>query len=279
MTSQPPLRIALLGRGRAARSLAPLLAAVDLGPVWWWSRGDPSPISTLPAVDIVLLAVPDAAIEEAAAALSTRAGATEEIWLHLSGSRPGSVARHDAIHPRAAGCLHPVQALPGIEVDGSHLHGVTAGIDGEDDACQAAAIIAQALGMTPRRLSDGTKPLYHAAAVTVAGHATALFAQAQAMLAECGFDEPTARATLLPLMRGALDNLRHEPARSVVTGPIARADPATVAAHLRALDATDPHLAATYRRLARTALALSADGLDDAAHGELAALIGPGSPD
>ena len=140
-----------------------------------------------------------------------------------------------------------------------HLRGVTAAIDGEPAGTEAATRIALALGMIPRALPPGTKPLYHAAAVTVCGHVTALFAQAQAMLAQCGFDEAASRAALQPLLKGTVANLAHGNPAEVATGPATRGDSATIRSHLEALEALDPHLAATYRRLTETARQLAAD--------------------
>ncbi len=266
-------RVGLVGRGRAGQSLAVLLERAGLTPSWHWSRGDALDPLDLPEVDVVWFVVADAAIEAAATRLAARPSASREVWLHASGSRPGDVVRVDARVPGAAGALHPLQALPGPLVPPDHLAGATAGLDGDPRALAMAEHIAQRLGMVPRRLAPGTKPLYHAAAVSVAGHATALFAQAVTMLEACGLTRPEARDALLPLARGALVNLAAGLPEAVVTGPIARGDVETVAGHLTRLDALDPHLAATYRALATTALALSRPALDPARAAALDALL------
>lgn len=251
------MRIGLVGRGRAARTLEPLLRAADLAPAWWWSRGDGEAIEDLPGVDVVLLAVSDDGIEDAAATLSRRAGAGEEIWLHLSGSRQAAACRISDTVPGAVGRLHPLQALTGAEVPPSHLHGVTAAIGGDAQALVVAEALASRLGMKVTRVAEEDLALYHAAAVTVAGHSTALFAQAMAMLQACGFGPDEARGALRPLMLGTLDNLDASTPAEAITGPIARGDTSTVAAHVEALDTLDKDLARTYRLLARQALALS----------------------
>jgi predicted short-subunit dehydrogenase-like oxidoreductase (DUF2520 family) len=113
----------------------------------------------------------------------------------------------------------------------------------------------------------------------VAGHTTALFAQAERMLGACGFAEEEARAALRPLLAGAVANLAARPPEAAITGPMARGDHATVAAHLAALDALEPALATTYRALAVEALALSRRGLAPEAALALAALLAAGAPD
>ncbi len=256
--------IGVIGRGRAARSLVPLLELAGHAPGWWWSRGDPGRLGELPPADVILLAVSDGAIQAVASELAARPSATTETWLHLSGSLPGELCRVDGDRPAAAGCLHPLQALPGTPVPRSHLAGATAGLDGDPAAVDVARTLALALGMTPRTLAPGSKALYHAAAVTVAGHATALFAQGMQMLVACGFEPDEARAALQPLMAGAVANLADGAPQDVITGPLARGDHGTLARHLEALDALAPDLGATYRRLAATAVELSRDQLDQA---------------
>lgn len=270
--------LGVVGRGRAARSLVSVLGQRGVAPVWWWGRSDGAPLAGLPAVDLVLLAVSDGAIAAVASELGGRPGAGGEVWLHLSGSLPGAAARATPACPRSAGCLHPLQALDGSAVGAEHLAGVTAGIDGEPAAVEAAEALARSLGMVPRRLAPGSKALYHAAAVTAAGHATALFAQAERMLAGCGFAEEEARAALRPLLAGAVANLASRPPAAAITGPMARGDVATIAAHLAALDALDAGLAATYRALAGEALALSRAGLAPETAAALEDTLAAGGP-
>lgn len=246
-----------MGRGRAARTLTPLLQAGGHEIMWSWAPSDRTPVAELAPVTLVLLAVPDAAIGEAVSRLADRASAVDEIWLHLSGATPGARARHDETRPRSAGALHPLQALPGTPTDADHLAGVTAGIDGEPAAMEAAERLALSLGMRPRRLSPETKPLYHAAAVHVAGHATALFTQGLEMMGAAGLTPEQAATALWPLMEGAVKNLRDADPSEVITGPVARGDAATVARHIAALEAKLPELAPAYRALARRALRLS----------------------
>lgn len=260
------MKVGLAGRGRAARTLGPLLEAAGHDIVWSWSRADATDPSTLPAACAVLLAVPDGAIEDAARALSSRPSAAAEVWLHLAGSRPGAAARVSAGVPRAAGCLHPLVAFPASPAPPEQLRGAAAGIDGDDEALEVARALALDLGLVPRVVASEKKPLYHAAAVTVAGHEVALFSQALAMLEAAGFPPDEARAALLPLARGALENLARAPdparaPRAAISGPVSRGDAGTVRAHLEALAALDPLYAETYRGLARTALAISAADL------------------
>jgi predicted short-subunit dehydrogenase-like oxidoreductase (DUF2520 family) len=269
------MKLGLVGRGRAARTLAPALRATDLELSWWWSRDSAEAPERLPTVDTVLFAVSDSAIEAAAQTMAGRKAAHAEVWLHLSGSRPGDAVRVSPACPGAAGSFHPLQALPGFQVPPSHFIGCVAGLDGEGRAIDAGRAIANALGMRPVSVTPGTRPLYHAAAVSVAGHATALLSQAMRVMSHAGFSRQEARDALLPLMRGALDNLSTALPHEVVTGPVARGDAATVAAHLAALDTKEPEAAEAYRALAKEALRLSTSVLTGPQVDELAKALSP----
>lgn len=248
--------ILVIGTGRAASALAPRWSAAGHR-VTLRSRTD-GPLSEAPACEVIVLAVPDGVIAEVARALATRPSAKDEVWLHLSGVHAAAVLRVGAV-PRAVGCLHPLVAL----APGADPTGAMAGIEGEDEATTIASALARDAGLVPHPI-PAERALYHAAAVTVAGHATALFSQAMSLLEAAGFSRDAARRALQPLLSSAAANLARGMPEDVITGPITRGDATTVTRHLDALaELGDAHRLETYRALARTALALSATRLDD----------------
>ena len=253
------MKLGVIGRGRAASALVPRWLAA--GHTIDQRRDDVGGIDA----DVIVLAVPDGAIEEVARALD----GVGQIWLHLSGAKPSSILRVND-QPRAVGCLHPLVALVDAE---SALDGAVAGIEGEPEAVAVATQLARDVGLVPQPIDPAKKAIYHAAAVTVAGHATALFAQAMGMMAAAGMDPETARRALGPLFRSAAHNLERGDPASVSTGPIVRGDAATIAAHLDALDRWDPNDAATYRLLATTALGLVGERLSAAERAAISAVL------
>src|SRR2546430_12920599 len=84
--------------------------------------------------------------------------------------------------------------------------------------------------------------LYHSSIAGAANHLTTLVAQSMDLLRTAGVAEPA--RLLAPLLSASLDNaLRFGDAG--LTGPVARGDAATVAAHVAALEAaTSPAAAA-----------------------------------
>lgn len=249
--------LGVIGTGQAAQALAPRWQANGHPLAFWRGRKD-GPLAATPPADVLVLAVPDSALPEVAAQLSTRPSATTETWLHLSGVHPAAILRVTPTTPAHVGGLHPLVAL----ADGADPSGATAGLEGDAVSLPIAKTLAQAVGLVPLVLEDANaRALYHAAAVTVAGHATALFAQALTMMASAGLAPDAARQALQPLLLSAAKNLATLPPERALTGPTARGDASTIARHLAALSPLDPSLAATYRLLSREALSLAATRL------------------
>ena len=87
----------------------------------------------------------------------------------------------------------------------------------------------------PVRLHGSDKLAYHAANVLVAGHVLALLEAGVTVLSQTGFSRRQASGALLRLTRQIVQNFeRFGPAASW-TGPAARGDFGTIAAHARAL--------------------------------------------
>ncbi len=212
------LRFGIVGRGRLGTSLEALLRAggaeVDLR-----GRGEGTPDAP-----IVLLAVPDAAIRDAAALV-----APGHVLLHASGA--SSV---DVLRPYApAGSFHPLMTFPGVQTALPDLTGVAAAVAGDAEAVVAGRLLASALGMVAVEV-PGERALYHAAAVMAGNFATVLLAEAASVLERAGVDARAARAMLAPLAIQSLRNAIDDPARAL-TGPVARGDEATIQAHRDAL--------------------------------------------
>jgi predicted short-subunit dehydrogenase-like oxidoreductase (DUF2520 family) len=91
----------------------------------------------------------------------------------------------------------------------------------------------------------------------LAGNAPlALLERASRLLVAAGVDAGVAHQALAALLEGAARNARRQGAAGALTGPVARNDVATVAAHLEAL-AVEPAVRDLYLRLAQETLALA----------------------
>jgi predicted short-subunit dehydrogenase-like oxidoreductase (DUF2520 family) len=220
------------------------------------------PEDTLRAA-VVLIAVPDDAIDGVAADLARGQAVSERhVVLHLSGLLDRDALRPLADTGTALGSFHPLQSIADPSTAGARLRGAFAGLEGDDRAVDAGERLAGALGMHPVRLAAGGKAAYHAGAVIASNYVVVLASLAEGLARRAGVPPAEARALYLPLMQGTVANLTLGPA-SALTGPVRRGDAATVRRHLAALAAGDRAL---YRALGLVALGLAREaGLGEAA--------------
>jgi predicted short-subunit dehydrogenase-like oxidoreductase (DUF2520 family) len=212
--------IRIIGPGRAGTSLAAALSARG----WEFAGflGHHDDLSgAARGVDVLVIATPDDAIAEVAAAVVPVVTTTV---VHLSGS-----LGLDALSPhplRAA--VHPLVPLPNGEVGAARLaSGVTFAVAGSPVAHEIAA----ALGGRTVEVADEGRAAYHAAACIAANHVVALLGQVERVAAEVGLD----LESFLPLTRAAVDDVAALGAHDALTGPARRGDWATLSRHLDAL--------------------------------------------
>src|SRR6201996_4169118 len=136
----------------------------------------------------------------------------------------------------------------GREDDVDRVKGVSFGVTAPGPLRPAAEVLVLEMGGEPVFITEENRPLYHAALAFAANSLVTLVAQAEDLLREAGADNPG--RMLGPLLGAALDNaLRFGDAG--LTGPVARGDDGTVAAHVEAIGAYAPAALPAYRALAR----------------------------
>ena len=241
---------AVLGGGAVARALLDALPEVGVRVLASWQRRSGLEPPPLRDVDLVLLAVSDQAVADVCQRVDVGPG---QLVVHLAGALGLGALRSARRKGARTGSFHPLRAFTRGEPKG--FRGATAGIAGSDATASAdLSELAVRLGMTPLPTAGRARALYHAAAVLAAGAQVALFAEAvRAFRKATGAEEPEARAALLPLALSALEKLRREPPAEAITGPAARGDLDTIAAHRRALPRD---LLVLYDELTRVSLAL-----------------------
>jgi predicted short-subunit dehydrogenase-like oxidoreductase (DUF2520 family) len=230
--------IAIVGRGRMGRTLSVMLSEAGLavsGPHPRDFRGDESAV--------VLLCVPDAEIGAAAAAIAPRPGL---LVGHCSGATGlGALAGHEAFG------LHPLMTVTGVRAP---LAGAGCAVAGTTErALRTARELAALLRMRPVAIADGDRATYHAAASMASNFLVTLECAAERLAATAGLG----RAELAPLVRATADNWARDGA-AALTGPIARGDERTVAAHREAIGERAPELLELYDVLARATRAVAA---------------------
>ena len=205
--------------------------------------------------ELVLLAVPDDALADLVTGLAaTGAWQPGQLVVHTCG-RYGWRILGPAI---AAGAiplaLHPAMTFTGTSLDLVRLTDCCFGVTAPGPVLPIAQALVVEMGAEPVVVAEEMRGLYHAALAHGANHLTTLVAQALDLLRAAGV-EPADRV-LAPLLSAALDNALRS-GDAALTGPVARGDAGTVAAHVAAIAAVPGQAAAghdvlaTYRVLAR----------------------------
>ena len=210
-------RIQVIGSGRVGSAVSARLRELRIA-----VDGD---------AELVLLCVPDGAIEEVAGEVEPGP------WIaHVSGATP--LAALDP-HVRRFS-LHPLQTFTRAR-GAEQLDGAWAAVTAdEDEGRERGFWLARTLGLRPFELRDEARSLYHAGAAVASNYLVTLHDVAAELFRAAGVP-PEA---LVPLMRRTIEN------GFELTGPIERGDWETVEAHRRAIRAAKPNLEPLYDVLA-----------------------------
>ncbi|GAA4359799.1 F420-dependent NADP oxidoreductase [Hymenobacter saemangeumensis] len=249
-----PLRVALLGSGRVASQLGPALVAAGHCVPFVWSRSEASakaaaaatpgalplsgPVTGMPAADVYLLAVPDAAVATLLGTFPWPAGA---LVAHMAGALPLAVFAQQPLV--RGGVFYPLQTFsPGRAI---HWPSVPLCLEAADEAGLATLqALAGSLSEHLYFLSSEQRLRLHVAAVFANNFTNHLLGIADALLHEAGLPP----ALLAPLVRETVDKALANPPFAVQTGPAVRRDAPTLQAHESVL-AGHPAWQALYAQL------------------------------
>ncbi len=261
------LAVGVIGAGRAGTALGAALAraghtvvaasAVSDASIRRTRAAFPGAVITEPArvldlADLALLTVPDDVLPGLIAGLAATGAPLEGRMLAHASGRHGLAVLEPAVRLGALPlALHPVMTFAGRSDDADRLRGTCFGVTAPDVLRPAAEALVIEMGGEPVFIAEEYRGLYHAALAGAANHLITLVTQAEDLLRAAGVTNP---ARLLgPLLSASLDNaLRFGDAG--LTGPVARGDAETVAAHVAALEAAPsaaPAAVAAYIAMAR----------------------------
>jgi predicted short-subunit dehydrogenase-like oxidoreductase (DUF2520 family) len=202
--------------------------------------------------DLLLICVPDPALEEVARTLGRRRQAA--VALHTSGSRDASVLEPVSQGGTAVGSLHPLKAFPHPLADLSAAAQVLFGIDGDEPALRMARRLAAAWDARTVEIPMQSRLLYHFAATLAAGGVVTLLSVAAEIADRAGLPREVLSG-YFELARGALaqGEAQEDPAEAI-TGPVARGDRKTVLAEMEEIAHIAPEMLPTILVLARESL-------------------------
>lgn len=243
---------------KALRSLPPSNRPIQVLGVNHLARLNPA--------DLILITTPDDAIENLARKLAALeiGEARPRVVLHTSGALSSAVLAPLADVGFHTGSLHPLVSVSEPVSGAVALRGAFYCVEGDRAATKTARKIVSALRGKSFSIAPESKALYHAAALTAAGHLTALIDLAMEMLVSCGLSRRSAQDVLIPLVESAVNNLKEQPPEKALTGTFTRGDLATVRRHLAALSGKEHAEAlAIYKLLGLRSLHLAREkGID-----------------
>jgi predicted short-subunit dehydrogenase-like oxidoreductase (DUF2520 family) len=208
-----------------------------------------TPQEVVAGAELVLLTVPDDALPALAEGLvATSVPVAGKLIAHTSGAYGYRVldplTRAGAL-PLA---LHPVMTFTGRPEDVNRLAGISFGVTAPDPLRPVAEVLVMEMGGDPVWIPEDKRTLYHAALAGGANHLVTLVAEAMDLLRAAGVERPG--PLLGPLLGAALDNALRMGIDGL-TGPVARGDAGTVAAHIAELAKISPEGRHAYIALAR----------------------------
>jgi predicted short-subunit dehydrogenase-like oxidoreductase (DUF2520 family) len=212
--------------------------------------------------NVVIVAVTDSALNDVCHELAVLARRKDSVLsygtivLHTSGTETPPALEELRRAGSPAGTFHPLAPFATAERGRAALRDGWVGIDGDPIACSAARRLAAAIGARTINIPANAKPAYHAAAVMASNFPVVLAALAARCLVNAGVETHAADQVVQRLMAASVANLEFGTPADVLTGPAARNDTETIAAHRAALQ-NDPEALAVYDALSRAALRLS----------------------
>jgi predicted short-subunit dehydrogenase-like oxidoreductase (DUF2520 family) len=199
--------------------------------------------------DLLLLAVPDdvlaGLVEGLVAVDAIRPG---QLIAHPSGRHGVGVLRSATRVGALPLALHPAMTFSGTVDDLRRLPGASFGVTAPEPLRPVAEALVLEMGGEPVWIPEDRRALYHAGLATGSNHLVTLVGQASDLLRAAGVENPA--AVLAPLLTAALDGALRV-GDAALTGPVARGDAGTVAAHLEHIGAESAASHAAYLAMAR----------------------------
>jgi predicted short-subunit dehydrogenase-like oxidoreductase (DUF2520 family) len=179
---------------------------------------------------------------------------------HTSGSLSSNILDELKTAGCHVGSVHPLVSISDPVRGAEKFANAWFCVEGDVKAVTEAEGVVRNLGGNPFSVDTKYKALYHAAAVTGAGHVAALLSLSLKMLNQCGIEGITGREILKPLVKSTFDNFFELGPEKALTGPFARADAETFERQVEAIrEYFDKNMLETYLLLAVESLEIAAE--------------------
>ena len=224
------------------------------------------------AVKLVFITTPDDVISKVASEIKWHKG---QDVIHCSGAHSIDILEPARQLGANVGSFHPLQTFASVNEAINNLPGSTFALEAEEPLLSRLKELASILNGRWVELKPGDKVLYHTAAVFVSNYLVTLVKLALDLWQGFGVPPKEATESLLPLLKGTMNNIENIGLPDCLTGPIARGDLSTISKHLNTLKSKNPSLFTTYKDLGlqTISVALAKGKIDTDRAEELKALL------
>jgi predicted short-subunit dehydrogenase-like oxidoreductase (DUF2520 family) len=179
----------------------------------------------------------------------------DKIICHCSGVLSSEIFSDISAYNCSGFSVHPLLAISSRHDSYKELSNALFTIEGSDKAAKdELTTLLTGCGNKVVSIKAEEKPRYHAAAVMASNLVLGLAAAAAEELQKCGFSRKEALDALAPFMQANVAHLSGHTPEEALTGPVERADLATVETHLEKLNGDNREI---YRLLSKKALELA----------------------
>jgi len=182
--------------------------------------------------DVLWLAVPDEAVENVSQTLAARAK-LPRVVLHASGALSSQALVALTERGVQTGSAHPMMTF--VAGEPPSLEGAWFAVEGRAEAVRAARAIARKLGANSFTIKPESKILYHAFGAMLSPMLATELEAAERVGLRAGISAHEVRRIMEPIVLRTVKNVLRNGAGKSFSGPLARGDVRTVAAHLKSL--------------------------------------------
>lgn len=208
--------------------------------------------SLVKMANVIFITTPDRVIQETCDLIAREGGFKEgDLVIHTSGSHSSEIlssARASGAHVIS---VHPLQTIPGSEAGERNLPGSYFAVEGDEKGLPFVRRMICDLDGHLLEIPTELKPLYHASACVVSNYFVAIIRLGLSMMEELGIPKENALKALLPLIRGALQNIETVGVPQGLTGPISRGDYSTIRDHFTVMKEKMPESVSLYGELGK----------------------------
>ncbi len=224
------------------------------------------------AAELVFITTPDDAIAGVASGIQWHAG---QSVVHCSGVHSIDILESARRLEAAVGSFHPLQTFASVNQAIDNLPGSAFALEAEEPLLSRLKELTSLLNGNWVELKPRDKVLYHAAAVFACNYLVTLVKLAVDLWQDFGVPPEEATKSLLPLLKGTINNIDKVGLPDCLTGPISRGDLGTIDKHLNVLKANNSSLLNTYKELGLQTIpiALAKGKIDKGKAKELKALL------